>query len=159
MRLALAVAHAVRAAVPENIAVGIRLSATDWADGGFTPDEAVVVARAVKEAGLVYVCCSSGGVAHDQTVPLAPGYQVHLAEKVRREAGIPTRAVGLIDDPHQAEAIVADGKADMVALARAMLGDPRWPLRAAAALGQPVHPVAQYAASAATIARWVAPVV
>ena len=158
MRLVLAIAGGVRAAVPDHIAVGIRLSVTDWVKDGFNPDEAVVVARALKEAGLVYVCCSSGGVAHNQKLTPGPGYQVHLAERVRSEAGIPTRAVGLIDDPHQAEEIIAGGRADMVALARALLADPRWPWRAAAALGQPVHPVSQYATAAATIARWAQPV-
>ena len=155
MRLALAVAKAVRAVVPASMPVGARLSATDWVEGGFDIDEAVVVSRALKEAGIAFVCASSGGVAYQAKVPNTPGYQVPFAARIRAEAGIPTRAVGLIDDPHQAEAIVAEGKADLVALARAMLADPRWPWRAAAALGAPLHPVAQYARSASLIGKWV----
>ncbi len=159
MRLALAVTKGVRAVVPAALPVGIRLSATDWVEGGFNPDEAVVVARALKEAGIAFVCASSGGVAHNAKVPNGPGYQVHLAARIRSEAGVATRAVGLIDDPHFAEAIVADGKADLVALGRAMLADPRWPWRAAAVLGQPVHPIAQYARSAPTMLKWAGPAV
>jgi 2,4-dienoyl-CoA reductase-like NADH-dependent reductase (Old Yellow Enzyme family) len=155
MRLALAVAKAVRAAVPSTMAVGARLSCTDWAEGGFTPDEAVIVARALKDVGIAYICASSGGVAHHQKVPNEPGYQVPFAARIRSEAGIPTRAVGLIDEPRHAEAIIAEGKADLVAIGRGMLADPRWPWRAAATLGQPFHPVAQYARSAPTMTKWV----
>lgn len=145
MRFALTVAEAVRAALPASILVGARLSVTDWVEGGFNPDEAVIVARALKAAGVGYICCSSGGVAHDAKVPNAPSYQVPFAEKLRREAEIPTRAVGLIDDPFVAEDIVTGGKADIVALGRAMLADPRWPWRAAVALGATLHPIDQYA--------------
>ncbi len=157
MRFILAVAKAVRAAVPASVTVGARLSTTDWTEGGVTIDEAVDVARALKEAGVGYICASSGGNVHDAKIPLGPGYQVHLAERIRKDAGVVTRAVGLIDDPHQAEAIVAEGKADLVALARAMLADPRWPWRAAAALGAPLHVVPQYARSAPLVERWMKP--
>jgi 2,4-dienoyl-CoA reductase-like NADH-dependent reductase (Old Yellow Enzyme family) len=157
MRLALAVAKAVKAAVPATMPVGVRLSVTEWNETGFNPDEAVIVARALKEIGIAFVCASSGGVDYQQKVPNTAGYQVPFAERIRREAGIPTRAVGLIDDPAMAEAIVAEGKADFVALGRAMLADPRWPWRAAAALGAPLHPVQQYARSAPLLAKWVKP--
>ncbi|HVY18487.1 MAG TPA: NADH:flavin oxidoreductase/NADH oxidase [Bauldia sp.] len=157
MRLALAIAAAVKAAVPAGFPVGARMSVTDWVDGGFNPDEAVVVARALKQAGIVYVCCSSGGVDPGQKVPTGPSYQVHLAERIRRDAGIPTRAVGLIDDPHVAEQILHDGKADLVALARAILADPRWPWRAAAALGAHMHHVPQYQRSVFLIEKWAKP--
>lgn len=156
MRFLLEVAHAVRAALPARIIVGARLSATDWVEGGFTPEEAVEVARALKDAGVVFICASSGGNSPHQKIAPSPGYQVPFAERIRREAGIPTRAVGLIDDPHQAEAIIADGKADLVALARAMLADPRWPWRAAAELGAKFQPPPQYARSAPTMEKWAA---
>jgi 2,4-dienoyl-CoA reductase-like NADH-dependent reductase (Old Yellow Enzyme family) len=157
MRLAVAVARAVRDAVPASVPVGARLSATDWVEGGFNPDEAVQVARALKAEGVVYVCSSSGGVDPAQKVALGPSYQVPFAERIRRDAGIPTRAVGLIDDPHVAESIVRDGKADFVAFARAMLADPRWPWRAAAALGAPMHHVPQYQRAVPLITKWAAP--
>ena len=157
MRLALAVARAVRAAVPATMPVGIRMSVTEWNETGFNPDEAVVVARALKGAGIAFVCASSGGVDYRQQMPNTPGYQVAFAARIRAEAGIATRAVGLIDDPVMANAIIAEGKADLVALGRAHLADPRWPWRAAARLGVPFHPVQQYARAAPTLAKWVKP--
>jgi 2,4-dienoyl-CoA reductase-like NADH-dependent reductase (Old Yellow Enzyme family) len=150
-----AVTKAVRAAVPASVMVGARLSASDWTEGGFTIDEAVEVSRALKDVGAAYICASSGGNVHDASIPLSPGYQVPFAARIRKEAGIVTRAVGLIDDPHFAEAIVAEGKADLVALARALLADPRWPWRAAVALGAPLHVVPQYARAAPFVERWV----
>jgi 2,4-dienoyl-CoA reductase-like NADH-dependent reductase (Old Yellow Enzyme family) len=157
MRLARAVARAVRAAVPASMAVGARLSCTDWLDGGFNPDEAVAVAAALKADGVVYICASGGGLRPDARAPEAPSYMVPFAERIRRETGLVTRAVGVIDQPLQAEEIVAEGHADIVALARAMLADPRWPWRAASLLGEPVHPVNQYARCAPVIARWAPP--
>ncbi len=157
MRLILEVASAVRAALPKRMLVGARLSASEWTDGGFSPDEAVVVARALKEAGVVYICASSGGNLAKAQIPFVPLYQVPFAEKIRREAGIVTRAVGMITEPTEAEAIMAEGKADMVALARAILADPRWPWRAAAALGAEFTPPPQYARAASTMIRWAAP--
>jgi len=154
MRLIVDVARAVRAALPARMMLGTRLSVSDWVDGGLTPDEAVLVARALKAEGVAYICCSSGGNSPHQKIPAGPGYQVHFAEKVRREAGIATRAVGLIDDPLQAEAIIADGKADFVALARAMLADPRWPWRAAAVLGDKFHTPVQYHRAMGTMEGW-----
>lgn len=158
MRLLLTVARAVRAALPQRIVVGARLSASEWADGGFSIDEAVEVARALKDVGLAYICASSGGnwAKGQASIPQTPGYQVPFAERIRREAGIVTRAVGLITTPEQAEAIVAEGRADIVALARAMLADPRWPWRAAATLGEPIVTPPQYARSAPTMQGWAA---
>ncbi len=157
MRFPLAIAEAVRAALPANILVGARLSVSDWSENGFNPDEAVIVARALKDAGVAYVCCSSGGVDHAARAPEAPSYLVPFAEKLRREAGIPTRAVGLIDDPLVAESIVAEGKADLVALGRAMLADPRWPWRAAVTLGATFHPIHQYARAMPQVTASAAP--
>lgn len=145
MRFPLAVARAVRAAVPAAMPVGCRVSSTEWVPGGFDVDEAVIFARALREAGIAFVCASSGGNHHAQKIPLRPGYQVGFAERIRREAGMPTRAVGLISDPAMAEAIVADGQADLVALGRVMLADPRWPWRAAARFDAHMHHVPQYA--------------
>jgi 2,4-dienoyl-CoA reductase-like NADH-dependent reductase (Old Yellow Enzyme family) len=157
MRFLLEVTRALRGELPARMMVGARLSATDWVEGGFTPDEAVEVAVALKEAGVAYICASSGGNSPDAKIPLVPGYQVAFAERIRREAGMPSRAVGLIVEAEQAEAIVAEGKADLVALARAILADPRWPWRAAAALGEPVRPISQYARSEPTMRHWAAP--
>jgi len=134
-RLTREVVAAVRAVWPERLPVFVRVSATDWAEGGWTPEETVELARALKGLGADLVDCSSGGLVPHAKVALGPAYQVPFAEKVRREAGLPTAAVGLITTPQQAEAIVADGKADLVLLGRELLRDPRFPLRAAAALG------------------------
>jgi 2,4-dienoyl-CoA reductase-like NADH-dependent reductase (Old Yellow Enzyme family) len=135
MRFPLEVFEAVRRVWPADKPLGIRISATDWVDGGWAPDEAVAFARMVKELGCDFVDVSSGGLDPRQEVSLGPGYQVRFAEKVRREAKIATWAVGLITEAHQADAIVAAGQADMVALARAVMDDPRWAWHAARALG------------------------
>jgi len=154
-RFGLEVMRRVRAAVP-GMMVGIRISVTDWAEGGQSVDDGVAFAKSLAEAGADYICCSSGGNAVHQKVPTGPLYQVHLAERVRAEAGVPVRAVGLITEPAQAEAIVADGRADMVAIGRAMLADPRWPWRAAAAAGQPIRTAPQLHRSLPTMQHWVA---
>jgi 2,4-dienoyl-CoA reductase-like NADH-dependent reductase (Old Yellow Enzyme family) len=136
MRLPLEIIAAVRAAWPQDKPLGMRISATDWVDGGFDPDEASRFVAAAKIAGVDYVCVSSGGMTPQGVPPaIAPNYQVPFAEKIRLETGVITRAVGMIVDPRQAETILAEGKADMVALARAFLDDPRWAWRAADALG------------------------
>ncbi|TIQ36873.1 MAG: NADH:flavin oxidoreductase/NADH oxidase [Mesorhizobium sp.] len=153
MRFAVEIARAVKKAVP-NLMLGARLSVKEWVEGGFDVEEAIEVARALKAEGIAYLCCSSGGNSPLQKLPSGPGYQVHLAEAVRKGAGIPTRAVGLIDDPKQAEAIVADGRADMVALARAFLADPRWGWRAAAMFGEEIRPAPQLARSVTTMQHW-----
>ena len=148
LRFPLEVARAVRAVVPRTVPLGARITGSDWTEGGMTPDDAVAVAKGLKDAGLDFVCVSSGGIAAETKIALGPGYQVPFAEKVRREAGIPTRAVGLIATPKQAEDILAEGKADMVALARAMLDDPRWGWHAAQALDGDVKRPPQYARAA-----------
>lgn len=144
-RLLLTIAERVRAVVPSSIALGVRLTTTDWADGGVDTGDAVVVAQQLKALGYDYVCATGGFVVPPAGIPFGPGYQVHLAERVRREAGIATRAVGGISDPHQAEAIIAEGKADLVALATAFLADPRWAWRAADTLGATIAYPPQYA--------------
>ena len=151
MAFPLAVARAVRAAVPGTTALGARITGTDWADGGLTPDDAVAFAAALKAAGLDFVCVSGGGAVPHVKIPLGPGYQVPMAAKVKAGTGLVTRAVGLIADPEQAEAIIASGQADFVALARAFLDDPRWVWHAAERLGVEINYPPQYArVSAAT---------
>jgi 2,4-dienoyl-CoA reductase-like NADH-dependent reductase (Old Yellow Enzyme family) len=135
MRFPLEVFQAVRAAWPASKPLGVRINGTDWADGGWTIDDAVAFAHALKERGADYVCVSGGGTVATAKIPIGPAYMVPLADKVRRETGIATRAVGMILTPAQAEAVVAEGRADMVALARGFLDDPRWAWHAAEALG------------------------
>ncbi len=135
MRFPLELFAAMRAAWPAEKPMGIRISATDWIEGGWTPEEAVVFARALKQLGCDYIDVSSGGLDLRQKIPLAPGYQAPLSEKVRKEAGIPTMTVGLITEPRLAEDIVASGKADMIAIARGAMWNPRWSWHAAEALG------------------------
>jgi 2,4-dienoyl-CoA reductase-like NADH-dependent reductase (Old Yellow Enzyme family) len=137
VRLLLEVVHAVRAAAPEDTPLLVRISATDWVEGGWDDDQSVRLAGLLREAGVDLVDTSTGGNAPAE-IPLEPGYQVRFARRIRQEAGIPTGAVGLITEPKQAEEVVADGSADVVLLARALLRDPHWPLRAAHELGVPV---------------------
>jgi 2,4-dienoyl-CoA reductase-like NADH-dependent reductase (Old Yellow Enzyme family) len=135
MRFPLEVFSAVRDAWPAERPLGIRISGTDWVDGGQTIDDAVEFARKLTVAGCDFICVSSGGLVPGAAIKVGPGYQVPLATAVRKATCLPVRAVGLISDPHQAEQIVASGEADMVALARAFLDDPRWAWHAAATLG------------------------
>jgi NADPH2 dehydrogenase len=144
MRFPLEVAKAVRAVVPAAMPLGARISGNDFHEDGITPDDAVVFASALKEIGFSYLCVSSGGIGGDQRPTAVAGYNVQFAEKIKRDVGIPTRAVGLIATPKQAEAIVAEGRADMVALARAFLDDPHWGWHAAVALGAEVARPPQY---------------
>ncbi len=144
MRFPLAVFDAVRAALPASMPVGFRISATDWVAGGWDVDQSVVFGQALRARGGDFIDVSSGGISPRQQIPLAPGYQVAMADRVRRETGLPTIAVGLITEPEQAEAIVAGGQADLVALARGLLYDPRWPWHAAARLGAQVEAPHQY---------------
>lgn len=153
MRLIVEIAKQVSAAVP-GMMLGARLSVKDWVEGGFTEEEGVEVAKALKQVGVAYICCSSGGNSPMQKIPIGPGYQVHLSELVRRQAGIPTRAVGMIDEPRQAEAILVEGKADVIALARAFLADPRWPWRAAAVLGHEIVAAPQFARATSLVGKW-----
>ena len=136
MRAPLEIAEGIRASWPRNRALGARISGSDWIEGAAGPADAVVFARELKRLGYDFVCVSSGAFAESK-IKIGPGYQVPFAAQVRREAGITTRAVGLIATPQQAEAILRAGDADQIALARAFIDDPRWPWRAAEALGAP----------------------
>ena len=135
MRYPLEVAAALREVWPRRKALGMRVTGTDWIDGGITPDEAGIFAGKLRDIGFDYVCVSSGGVSPAARPAVAPGYQVPLAAAVKKASGITVQAVGMIVNPHQAEAIVGEGHADCVALARAFLDDPRWVWHAATALG------------------------
>jgi 2,4-dienoyl-CoA reductase-like NADH-dependent reductase (Old Yellow Enzyme family) len=149
MRFPLEVFEAVREVVPASVPLGMRLSATDWVAGsGWDIDDCVAFARRLRERGASFLHVSSGGVSPQQKIAIGPGYQVHYAERIRAEVGLPTITVGLITEPEQADAIVAEGKADLVALARAMLFNPHWPWAAAARLGATVQAPPQYWRSA-----------
>ena len=144
MRLTLEIFDAVRAALSASIAVGVRVSATDWVDGGWDGAQTVALSQALLTRGCAYMHVSTGGLSPLQTIPIGPDYQVPFAEQVRAATGMPTIAVGLITEPQQAEAILTSGKADLIALARGMLYDPRWPWHAAAELGDQVDVPPQY---------------
>jgi len=135
MRFPLEVFAAVRAEWPQDKPLGMRVSCTDWAEGGWDVDQTVAFARELKKLGCDWIDASSGGLVKSQVIPVAPGYQVPFAERVRKETGIATVAIGLITEARQAEKIIADGQADMVALARGFLWDPRWAWHAALELG------------------------
>lgn len=147
VRFPLEVVRAVRAAWPEDKPLTVRLSCTDWVEGGWDIDESVAFSRLLKEAGVDLVDCSSGGAVPHARIPAAPGYQVPFSARIRKEAGIATSAVGLIAQAEQAEEIVAKGQADLVFLAREFLRDPYWPLRYAKVAGGKRFPAppAQYA--------------
>jgi 2,4-dienoyl-CoA reductase-like NADH-dependent reductase (Old Yellow Enzyme family) len=145
MRLPLRVTAAVREAWPARLPLFARLSCTDWAEGGWDLAQSIELARALKDAGVDLIDCSSGGLVPDAKIPVGPGYQVPFAEAIRREAGIATGAVGMITGARQAEGILANGQADVVLIARELLRDPNWPLRAAAELGAAVEWPLQYA--------------
>ena len=144
MRYPLEVFDAVRAAFPDHKPVGVKVSATDWVDGGWDLAQTIEYAKELKKRGVDWIDASSGGVSPKQKIPLGPGYQVPLAQGIKEATGVTTMAVGLITEPKQAEDIVASGKADMVALARGMLYDPRWGWHAAAELGGEVYAPPQY---------------
>jgi 2,4-dienoyl-CoA reductase-like NADH-dependent reductase (Old Yellow Enzyme family) len=144
MRFPLEVFDAVRAAFPADRPVGMRISATDWVEGAWDIDQSVAFAQELKSRGVTWIDVSSGGVSPSQKIAIGPGYQAPFAEAVRKATGLPTIAVGLITEARQAEEIVASGQADLVALARGMLYDPRWPWHAAAELGGEVEASPQY---------------
>jgi 2,4-dienoyl-CoA reductase-like NADH-dependent reductase (Old Yellow Enzyme family) len=144
MRLPLRVAEAVRAVWPAQLPVFVRISATDWVEGGWDVRDSVALARALAARGVDLVDCSSGGIVPGVKIAVGPGYQVPFAETVRREGGVMTGAVGMITRPEQAEAIVAEGRADAVFLARQLLRDPHWALHAARALGADIAWPPQY---------------
>ena len=144
IRYPLEVVDAVRAVWPERKPLLVRISATDWADGGWTVDESVELSRLMAARGVDLVDVSSGGLVPEQQIVTGPGYQVPYAGRIRREAGVGTGAVGLITEPQQAEKILVEGDADVVLLARELLRDPHWPLRAATELGVEVDWPEQY---------------
>lgn len=142
-RLVLEVITAVRAEMPETMPLFVRISATDWADGGWDLEQSVKLARLMKAAGVDLVHVSTAGLVHEQQIAPAPHFQVPFAAAIREQAGIPTIAVGLITDPVRANAIVEDGEADAVCIARAAMRNPRWPLFAAETLGHRIDLPAQ----------------
>jgi 2,4-dienoyl-CoA reductase-like NADH-dependent reductase (Old Yellow Enzyme family) len=137
-------ASAVRTVWPETHPLFVRVSATDWTEGGWDLPQSIELARALKECGVDLIDSSSGGNVATARIPLGPGYQVPFAEAIRREAGIATGAVGLITGAAQADQLIRSGQADMVLLARELLRDPYWPMRAATELGQAVEWPVQY---------------
>ncbi len=141
-RLVYEVVHAVRRVW--NLPLFVRISASEWTEGGWTIDDSVALARGLAPIGVDLIDCSSGGNVAKATIPIGPGYQVPFAEQVRRDAGIATGAVGMITNATQADTIIRTGQADLVFLAREMLRDPYWPLHAAHALGHEGHWPAQY---------------
>jgi 2,4-dienoyl-CoA reductase-like NADH-dependent reductase (Old Yellow Enzyme family) len=144
IRIVVEVAAAIRDAIPDSMPLFVRISATDWVDGGWDIEQSVQLARALAPQGVDLIDCSSGALVPYARIPAAPGYQVPFAERIRREAGIPTAAVGLITDPNQADKIIRSSKADVALLARAMLRNPHWPLQAAKVLGQEISWPVQY---------------
>jgi 2,4-dienoyl-CoA reductase-like NADH-dependent reductase (Old Yellow Enzyme family) len=144
IRFLVDVAEAIRGVWPERFPLFVRISATDWKEGGWTVDDSVQLAAELRRKNVDVIDCSSGGLAADAKVQLGPGYQVPFAERIRRETGILTAAVGLITEPQQADEIVRAGRADLVLLARQALRDPYWPLHAAQALGIDTAPPVQY---------------
>ncbi|TGN97515.1 MULTISPECIES: NADH:flavin oxidoreductase/NADH oxidase [unclassified Burkholderia] len=144
MRFPLEIFEIVRAAFPADRPVGVRVSATDWVEGGWELEDTIAFAHELKQRGCDWIDVSSGGVSPLQKIPLSPGYQVPFAQAVKRAVGMPTIAVGLINDPAHANRLIESGDADFVAMARAMLYDPRWPWHAAAELGAQVSAPPQY---------------
>ena len=144
MRFPIEVFEAVRAIFPAEKPVWMRISATDWVPGGWDIEGTVALSKVLQERGCAAIHVTTGGVSPAQAIKLGPGYQVPYAQRVKAEVGLPTIAVGLITEPEQAEAIIANGEADAVSLARAMLYDPRWPWHAAAKLGARVYAPKQY---------------
>jgi 2,4-dienoyl-CoA reductase-like NADH-dependent reductase (Old Yellow Enzyme family) len=144
MRLILEIFAGVRSVWPTHKPLGIRISACDWAEGGWDIEQSVALAHKLKALRCDFIHVSSGGLAHHQKIPVTPGYQVPFAQRIKHETGLPTIAVGLITEAQQAETIIAEGHADLAALARGMLYNPRWPWHAAAELGAQVTAPPQY---------------
>jgi 2,4-dienoyl-CoA reductase-like NADH-dependent reductase (Old Yellow Enzyme family) len=144
IRFVLEVTDAVRRAWPERLPLFVRISATDWSEEGWSIEDSIALAKRLKQHGADVIDCSSGGNLPHAKIPVAPGYQVPFAERIRREAGIMTAAVGMITAAAQAEQIVHLGQADAVILARQLLRDPYWPIHAALELGAPIQPPVQY---------------
>lgn len=144
IRLPLQVAKAVREIWPEEWPIFVRISATDWVKGGWDLSQSIEFAKRLRDLGVDLIDCSSGGLVPDAPIPVAPHYQVPFADAIRKDAGIPTGAVGLITDAVQAEGILRDDRADVILLARELLRDPYWPLRAAQSLGAEIRWPKQY---------------
>jgi NADPH2 dehydrogenase len=144
MRFAIEIYEAIRKVWPDHKPIGMRISATDWVEGGWTLDDSVELAKELKKRGCDYITASSGGSVPEQQLKVGPGYQVPFSDRIRHESGIATMAVGLITEAKQAEKIIASGQADMVALGRGMLFNPRWPWHAAMELGEQVFYPPQY---------------
>ena len=144
IRLTLQVVEAVRKVWPKKLPLFVRVSATDWKEGGWDLEQAIELSRRLKTKGVDLIDVSSGGAVPGVKIPLAPGYQVTFAEAIRKQAGIATGAVGLITEPAQAETILMGEQADLIFLAREMLRDPYWPRRAAKMLGEKIKPPVQY---------------
>jgi 2,4-dienoyl-CoA reductase-like NADH-dependent reductase (Old Yellow Enzyme family) len=144
VRMLLEVVDAVRAEWPDDRPLLVRVSATDWVEGGWDLEQTVALSGLLRERGVDLLDCSSGGISPTAEIPAGPGYQVPFAARVRKEGGLPTAAVGMITEPHQAEQVIAEGSADVVILARALLRNPHWPLLAAEELGADVRWPPQY---------------
>ncbi|HEY4594808.1 MAG TPA: NADH:flavin oxidoreductase/NADH oxidase [Thermoanaerobaculia bacterium] len=144
MRLTLRVAERVRGAMPEELPLFVRISATDWAEGGWDIEQSVALAKRLEEIGVDLIDVSSGGAVPGVRIPVGPGYQVPFARRIRHEAGIRTGAVGLITEPRQAEEILENGDADLIILARELLRNPYWVQKAQRELGAPVVFPVQY---------------
>ena len=145
------VARAVREMIPVSRAVGARITGTDWVEGGWDVADAAALARDLEALGFGYVCVSSGGLLGAVKIPIGPGYQVHLAQAVKKACGLKVRTVGMIADAAQAEAVIAGDGADMIAIARAAIDDPRWPWHAAARLGAEIARPGPYARAAPAV--------
>jgi len=143
-RLLLQVVDAVRRVWPAHLPLFVRISASDWTEGGWTIDDSVQLCRMLRDHGVDLIDCSSGGNVPGAKIPVAPGYQVDFAARIRNEAAIATAAVGIITEPTQANGIIDKGHADLVFMAREMLRDPYWPVHAAAALSEPATWPQQY---------------
>lgn len=144
MRLLIEIVDATRTVLPAGLPLFVRLSSSDWTEGGLTIEDTVAISRVLQQHGVDLIDASSGGNVATAKIPLNPGYQVPFAEQVRREAGITTGAVGLITDPEQANTIIESGEADLIFLARELLRDPYWPLHAARALQYDIEWLPQY---------------
>lgn len=144
IRFPLKVAAAVRKIIPAQLPLFVRISASDWTDGGWDLSQSIILCHELKKIGVDLIDCSSGGLVPQQKIPLGPAYQVHFSEAIRKEVQIPTGAVGLITDPEEAEGILNSGKADFILLGRELLRNPQWPLHAAKKLGVDIPWPVQY---------------
>jgi 2,4-dienoyl-CoA reductase-like NADH-dependent reductase (Old Yellow Enzyme family) len=144
IRIVLRVLEAVREVWPARFPLFVRVSATDWKEGGWDLEQTIELSKRLKALGVDLIDVSSGGIAPGVQIPVGPGYQVGFAEQIRKQAGIPTGAVGMITEPEQAETILKTGQADLVIMARELLRDPYWPRRAAQVLGDKIKPPIQY---------------